>query len=463
MSVYKVTKLATPLHTSGGNHATKRSVLSTEVDYVVFSREMATFGFMSLADYSKCKETDYICDKPDLMLNQPSDDCVYNLFVNHKIVPSCVFNTVSIQPLPNAIKIGKSQFLFQNTKSSIRISCRGKPDNFYDINSHSILEIACGCSAHADSFSIRADLEDCKTEGEPVKISYPINVAQFQNTDLPKFINVSTSARQVVKTQPRLFDEIKSKLNLPQLEIGDDVPLVDRPPVDDYFVPTFKADFSEIISLAVTFLWNSALTAAIVIMFLRYRAACTMIMAAQAVTPTEAFMIRPNMPQAKEDQLVTDMDMLTICISIITAIIVICTITKLIFSPPIVGHIWKPNPLNQEARLYIKIFDAQNTILVRLCTIPLDNMLKYTSIPSMQRFFVTYDPLPKVNLVWSGDLSFVFQGASQTIPMPSEVVVSLQASLLLQNINSSQFLTFYALLFKPSADNEFHHMNKISE
>ncbi len=189
LNVYKIDSIRTPFHTSDGNHPNKSSILTGTHDFVAFSRDMATFGFLS-RDYTDCQSSDFTCDKPGIMLNQPSHDCVSNLFVNLKIAPSCRFETSTKEPLPNALMVGKS--------FPVRVSCYGKPDTFYRINSHTILDISCGCSIHTDHFSIDSDLTSCQHGHDPVKITYPINIAQFRSINMPTFSNLTTDAKQVV-------------------------------------------------------------------------------------------------------------------------------------------------------------------------------------------------------------------------------------------------------------------------
>ena len=107
------------------------------------------------------------------------------------------------------------------------------------------------------------------------------------------------------------------------------------------------------------------------------------------------------------------------------------------------GKIHATTPKGEKAKLYVKIFDANRTSLIYLTDVPLDIKIKFTEIPIMEGFSVSYQRLwPSINIRWQQKLSFTYEDHVQDIPLPTSVTVSIRESEKLNAINTSQLMTF---------------------
>ena len=464
INVHKITAYPVPLHTQDGNDPNNTSLLKVDKSFIAFSKDKHKFGYLSQAEYSACEHTDFVCQYPTFMYSHKTTDCIFNIMVNHNILPTCEFSTKTSTPYPNVLKVDHSKYLLQNLDSPIRITCDNKPDSFHKINSHVILSLSCGCFVHNAAISIAPQPDDCDNVSESVQLDYPINIAQFRTIKIPGLNTNVTNAKKVVQSEPRLYDSIKSILS--DEYVKADVPLQfdntnDLGPA--LFTPKFETDLSEIVTSVVMITWNTCLSVAVLILFFRFRTATMLALAASGAGTAESYVISNVTPPTPTDPLTSHVDTIARCLIVITCVILAISTVVLFISPLVSTYIKKPKAPNQEAALYVKIFNSSNTCLVKLCDIPLDDKLKYDAIPELQNYFVSWSGLlPTININWIRQLSFTYRDTKQLLPLPRHVRIPFHTSLILHSINTSPYTTFYAVLFRPLEDTKYYVFEKIT-
>ena len=463
LDVYRVITFKLPLHTSEGNHVNKTTELQTNHDYMVFSRDRDSFGYLTQHQYDRCARQDYICEDPIFLYGRERNDCLYNIFVNHKITSACSFITSETPLEPAVFKVGHSRFLLQKLNTPIRVSCKHKEDSFHRINSHALIDLACGCKMHSDMFSIQPHSKKCSIKEAPIEISYPLNVAQMISMDTSILQNV-TNAKATVKTEPRLLQEYNELPFKPETSLNQPV----RNGIDNVletaeFIPHFKSDLSEIIITVGVILWNTCLTLAIIFLFVRFKSALLLGLITTNATTTNGYILNQHhLPTA------TSLPHRIYEINIPPGLSILASTALILVCIRICCKLWsrfkKPTPKGEKAKLYVKIFDAKKTSLIYLTDIPLDVKIKFNELPIMERFSVTYKRLwPRIDIKWRQKLSFTFEDQVQEIELPTSIKISLMESEKLNAINTSGFITFYALLYVPDENNIYRNLEHIND
>jgi hypothetical protein len=189
----------------------------------------------------------------------------------------------------------------------------------------------------------------------------------------------------------------------------------------------------------------------LVFIFIRFRSALIMGLMASNAATTTAYVIKPD-PLRPPINPVTE-GMASINSSLIGICTVMCLSLTLFGCFKLVTYIiakCRPHR-NQQAALFLKIFNANEVCLIYLRDVPLDKDLIYEQVPAMTSYDVSYSTLfPRVTFSWDGILAFAFKGHTNAITIPELLCISYRNALILHSIKTSRLTMFYSFVIQPT-------------